>query len=107
MTGMMRVAAVVVAVTFASGFALAAGSANKGRYHFKKSCKSCHVKGAEGGEVSPLSKTQEQWKRYFAKGVHNKGTQKLIDVLPAEQLQDVQKFLVDHAADSPQPETCG
>jgi cytochrome c5 len=103
----MGVAAAVVVVTFASGFALAAGSATKGRFHFKKSCKSCHVKGGEGGEVTPLSKTQEQWKRYFAKGVHNKGTQKLTDILPAELLKDVERFLVDHAADSPQPETCG
>ncbi len=102
-----QVAAVLVAVTFASGFALAAGSGTKGRFHFKKSCKSCHVKGAEGGEVTPLSKTQEQWKRYFAKGLHNKGTQKLNDLLGPEQLQDVERFLVDHAADSPQPETCG
>lgn len=103
----MQVAAAVVVFSFAGGLALAAGSANKGKFYFKKSCKSCHVKGAEGGEITPLSKTQEQWKRYFAKGVHNKGTQKLTDILPPEHLKDVQKFLVDHAADSPQPETCG
>lgn len=101
------IAAAVVAVTFASGLAMAAGSATKGRFYFKKSCKSCHVKGAAGGEITPLSRTQEQWKRYFGKGVHNKGSQKLNELLPADQLKDIETFLIEHAADSPQPETCG
>ena len=100
-------AAVVTAVTLAAGLALAAGSETKGKFYFKKTCKPCHTKGAEGGEVTPLTKTQEQWQRYFAKGVHKKGAQKLTDVVPAEQLPDMQLFLVNHAADSPQPETCG
>ena len=100
-------AAVVTAVTLAAGLALAAGNETKGSFYFKKTCKTCHTKGAEGGEVTPLTKTQEQWKRYFTKGVHKKGAQKLTDVVPAEQLIDMQTFLVNHAADSPQPETCG
>ena len=100
-------AAVVTAVTLAAGLALAAGNETKGRFYYKKTCKPCHTKGAEGAEVTPLTKTQEQWKRYFTKGVHKKGAQKLTDVMPAEQLIDMQTFLVNHAADSPQPETCG
>ena len=100
-------AVVVTALTFAAGLALAAGNETKGKFFYKKTCKPCHSKGAEGGEVTPLTKTQEQWKRYFTKGVHKKGAQKLTDVMPAEQLIDMQTFLVNHAADSPQPETCG
>lgn len=100
-------ATVATVLTLAAGLALAAGSDTKGKFYFKKSCKTCHTKGAEGGEVTPLTKTQEQWKRYFTKGLHKKGSQKLTDVVPAEQLPEVQLFLVNHAADSPQPETCG
>ncbi len=100
-------AVAVTALTMAVGVALAAGNETKGRFYYKKTCKPCHTKGAAGGEVTPLTKTQEQWKRYFSKGVHGKGAQKLTDVAPAEQLTDMQTFLVNHAADSPQPETCG
>jgi hypothetical protein len=48
-----------------------------------------------------------QWKTYFLKGKHNGGTEPLAKVMPVEQLLDVQTFLVAHAADSLQPETCG
>jgi cytochrome c5 len=102
-----RFGVVVVAATLVAGLAVAAGNETKGKFYFKKSCKTCHAKGGEGGEVTPLSKTQEQWKRYFDKGTHKKGSQKLTDVVPAEQLVDMQSFLVNHAVDSPQPETCG
>ena len=51
--------------------------------------------------------TQAQWKAYFATGKHKKGAEKLDSVLKPEQVKDVQTFLVNHASDSPQPETCG
>jgi len=93
-------------VVFTAAAALAA-SENKGKFNFKKTCKPCHTKGAAGGEVTPLTKTQEQWQRYFKNGKHNKGTEELSKFMTPEQLTDVQTFLVNHAADSPQPETCG
>jgi cytochrome c5 len=101
------VAAVLVLFVLVASFALAEGSDSKGKFYFKKSCKTCHAKGGAGGEVTPLVKTQDQWKRYFDKGVHKKGAEKLLDVVPADQLENIQFFLVNHAADSPQPETCG
>jgi cytochrome c5 len=107
MRRMGQVGTIVTVVTLAAGMALAAGSENKGKFYFKKTCKTCHAKGAEGGEVTPLSKTQEQWKRYFAKGTHKKGAEPLNQVVPAEQLPDIETFLFNHAADSPAPETCG
>jgi cytochrome c5 len=85
----------------------AGGSETKGKFYFKKTCKTCHAKGAAGGEVTPLTKTQAQWKAYFAAGKHNKGAEALIKVMPADQLVDVETFLTAHASDSPQPETCG
>jgi mono/diheme cytochrome c family protein len=83
------------------------GSENKGRYYFRQTCKECHTKGAAGGEVTPLNKTMAQWRAYFAKGSHNHGKEPLTKYLPADQLLDASTFLVNHAADSPQPETCG
>jgi hypothetical protein len=83
------------------------GSETKGKFFFKKSCKTCHAKGKEGGEVTPLTKTQAQWKVYFKAGKHAKGKEDLNKLLTPEQMVDVETFLVNHASDSPQPETCG
>lgn len=83
------------------------GNEGKGKFYFKQSCKSCHVKGAQGGEVTPLSKTQAQWQAYFTKGKHLKGSEPLTKYLTPEQLNDALTFLYNHAVDSPQPETCG
>jgi mono/diheme cytochrome c family protein len=83
------------------------GSDTKGKFFFKKTCKACHAPGGSAKEITPLSKTQAQWKAYFAAAKHKKGTEKLESVLKPEQVKDVQTFLVNHASDSPQPETCG
>ena len=53
------------------------GSETKGRNYFRGSCKECHTKGAKGGEVTPMSKTQAQWRIYFTKAKHSGGTEPL------------------------------
>ena len=83
------------------------GNEAKGKFYFKQTCKSCHIKGEKGGEITPLSKTQAQWQAYFAKGKHMKGTEPLSKYMTPEQLNDALTFLYNHAVDSPQPETCG
>jgi mono/diheme cytochrome c family protein len=83
------------------------GNEGKGRYYFRQTCKDCHTKGAKGGEVTPLTKTQAQWRAYFLKGKHAGGAEPLTKTMPEAQILDVQTFLVNHAADSLQPETCG
>ncbi|HEV2713879.1 MAG TPA: cytochrome c [Terriglobales bacterium] len=87
--------------------AAAKGSESKGRYYFRGTCKSCHTKGAVGGEITPLNKTQAQWRLYFASGKHAHSKEVLTKFMPEDQLRDVAAFLDAHAADSLQPETCG
>jgi mono/diheme cytochrome c family protein len=82
------------------------GSETKGRAYYRQICKDCHVKGGKGGEVSPLTKTQAQWRIYMQKATHVPG-EPLSKYLNEAQMLDVQTFLINHAADSPQPETCG
>ncbi|HEY4492187.1 MAG TPA: cytochrome c [Acidobacteriota bacterium] len=84
---------------------------NRGKSIYKNTCKSCHAKAGEAKELTPISKTQDQWKRFFAKSTANTMT-KRVQVrtgkqLTAEELSDMQLFLVSHAADSDHPETCG
>jgi cytochrome c5 len=104
MRNALKFLAVLTAITVPL---LAEGSDTKGKYFFKKSCKSCHAPGGVGKEVTPLVKTQAQWKAYFAAGKHNKGTEPLSKVAKPDQVKDIQTFLTAHASDSPQPMTCG
>ena len=85
------------------------GNEGKGKFYYKQDCKQCHVKGGAGGELTPLSKTQAQWNAFFAKGKHPQDNQPLLKVqgMDEEKLNDIHAFLYNHAADSPQPETCG
>ncbi len=109
--GMILVCLGVFLAAFALSAAFSAdqkkGNQAKGRFYFRQTCKNCHTKGAAGGEITPLSKTMAQWKSYFAAEVHNKRTEPLTKVMPSEQINDVGAYLVAHAADSLQPETCG
>jgi mono/diheme cytochrome c family protein len=104
---LILLAAVLISGSFSAIFGAQKGSENKGRFYFRQTCKECHTKGAAGGEVTPLNKTMEQWRVYFAKGTHNHGKEPLSKYLPPDQLLDASTFLINHAADSPQPETCG
>jgi len=94
----------IAALCASTALAVEGGNAKKGKYLFKKNCKSCHVEGAEGGVVTPLKRTQAQWDRFFEeKGKGCAGKAGLSD----QDMKDVQQYLFDHAADSDQPETCG
>jgi len=82
----------------------AQGSDAKGKYYFKKNCKTCHAQGKS--KLSPLSMTQAQWKKYFQTGKH--GGEPLSPKLGTpQQIMNIKTFLINHASDSPQPETCG
>lgn len=87
--------------------AIEGGDAAKGRALAKEKCKYCHVTGAEGGTMTPLSKTQLQWERFYAKDMHNRKAPGAWDQINPNELIDIMQFMYDHAADSPQPETCG
>ena len=99
----------VLAMSFSTAVSAESQKGNqaKGKYYFRQTCKTCHTKGQNGGEVTPMTKTMAQWKRYFEAGKHNKGAEALTKVMSADQIRDASAYLVDHAADSLQPETCG
>lgn len=103
---MKKLLFIITLVAFVASSALAAdgGNPRKGKHLFKKSCKTCHDSNGEGGEVTPMTKTQKQWDRVFDKQKHEPKTW---TNLSERDLKDIQQFLYDHAADSPQPQTCG
>lgn len=89
-----------------SALAAEGGNPKKGKYLYKKNCKSCHVAEAEGGALTPLSKTMSQWDRFFDRDKHQAKPDVWTE-FSEQDLKDVQQFLYDHAADSDQPQTCG
>ena len=87
-----------------------------GQELYKEHCKSCHGPNAKAGEYAPLTLTQEQWERFFVKKFQSShknvvdekhGGGKVPDVITPDMLKKIQKFAVDHAADSESPATCG
>lgn len=94
----------LVAFATTSALAVDGGNPRKGKYLYKKNCKTCHSEGAEGGKLTPLSKTMSQWDRAFKK---KKFGPKCLEGVSDKDLLDINQFLYDHALDSAQPETCG
>jgi len=96
----------LIALAAGSAFAAEGGNPKKGKYLFKKTCKACHSEGEKAGDLTPMTKTQAQWDRFFDRDGHKDQPDAWKD-LSEKDLKDIQQFLFDHAADSPQPQTCG
>lgn len=83
------------------------GNPRKGKYLFRKQCRSCHKEGATAKDLSPSSKTQAQWERAFKKEkyeaypCHEEWAK-----LSEQDLLDIFTYLRDHAIDSPAPAKC-
>lgn len=83
------------------------GNGRKGKYLFRKSCRSCHVENGSAKELSPISKTQEQWKEAFADDAYKKfACADEWEKKSEKDLLDIFTYMYDHAFDSPSPAKC-
>ncbi|WP_020675214.1 c-type cytochrome [Geopsychrobacter electrodiphilus] len=96
----------VLFVVAALAAPVVAASSRSGKRVYKKTCKSCHTKNGEGGKLSPLMKTQAQWRTYFNDNRHQDKPE-IWKGMSEKQQKDLLKFFLDFALDSDQPETCG
>ena len=96
-----------ILVAFAVLAAPLAFGADSGRDLTKAKCKGCHGEGAAAGTMTPLSKTQRQWERFFEKEQHEKKAPGTWQQITPRELEQIRQYLIEHAADSPHPETCG
>lgn len=84
-----------------------AGDGRKGKRLWKR----YHTKCADGTKLSAKqgasTRTQAQWKDAFANESKLPCAGKWSGIESKEDLENVFRYLFDHAADSDQPETCG
>jgi mono/diheme cytochrome c family protein len=101
------IAAIAVLGLTAMAFSAGKGNDRKGKYTFRKSCRTCHIDGGSAEALSPDSKTMKQWQRLFEKGKYKKLDCKAEwDKLSEDQLADIYAYLYKHAYDSPTPAKC-
>ena len=103
----------IVVLVLGCSFSFAAGP--NGKELYRNNCKVCHDKGSPHGQYTPMSMAQSQWRSFFATKlasshkatVHPKTGKKLLESLTPDEIKAIQRFAIDHAADSEQPATCG
>jgi len=104
--GLLITVLVVVCMSVGLAFAADGGNSKKGKYLWKTNCKTCHVEGGAAAVLSPSSKTTKEWTEFF-----DKNTKPIImekcKKLPEATLKDIRTYIIEHAKDSDQPETCG
>ena len=115
-TKRMSVLFVIVLVGLLAATAVSAGSkanARKGKAYFKKNCRVCHDGNtADAPSLEPAELIIEQWERAFTRDDDvaecvPRVKEKTGVELTEQDLIDIKAYLVDGAADSERPMTCG
>ncbi|WDP92718.1 MAG: cytochrome c [Desulfobacter sp.] len=89
--------------------AVSAGDGNyrKGKYSFRKSCRTCHSDSGTAESLSPDSKTQAQWKRVFKPNKYKKlECAAEWEKLSEKDRNNIFSYLHKYAFDSPTPAKC-
>lgn len=101
---------IVISVLFFFLLFFAGKKEKSGKDLFKENCKSCHIEGGKAKAISPADLIQKQWERFFKEEyekVHKDLKDSEIEKLTKEELEAIKKFVIEHAADTEKPETCG
>jgi hypothetical protein len=95
--------ALVVVMSVSMAFAMGGGNARKGKFLYRKNCRSCH-NGTDAKDLSPADKTQAEWKATFG----DIGKIKCSGdwTVNESDLNDIFTYLYDYAKDSPSPAKC-
>ena len=105
-----RIGTVIIILTLIislAGISLAAGKGNarKGKYLYRKNCRTCHCEGGSAKPLSPIDKTQAQWEEVF-KNADKLHCSKEWAKLSEKDRNDMYAHLWGHAFDSPSPAKC-
>ncbi len=92
-------------VMIGTSSAIEKGNERKGKYMFRKNCRSCHIEGASATPLNPNSKTQAQWERAFDRFERFECADEWNKISESDRT-DILTYLYSHAFDSPSPATC-
>ncbi len=80
--------------------------AAEGKKVFADKCGQCHRSGGEASAFAPTKYASMQWQRFFQRNKHQR-KKDISSQFSQDELDSVKEYLVDHAADSDQPESVG
>lgn len=93
-----------IAFLFIAFSVFAGGS--EGKILFVSKCGQCHKANGSAPVFAPTKFAGAQWDRFFARGKHN-AKKDISGIVKPEEMESVKNYLIDHAADSSQPEAAG
>ena len=83
------------------------GNSRKGKFLYRKYCKTCHSEGGEAKGLGPDAKTQAEWTAAFEPAAVDALACKAEWAKPSEKdMKDIYTFLYKGAYDSPNPVGC-
>ena len=88
----------IVAVVLVPTSSTAGSNPRKGKKVFDRTCKACHIKGTQAGELSPSSKTMQQWEQTIKKN-KNRCDPEVLKSLKSEDKEALIVFLKTYASD--------
>jgi len=80
-------------------------NARKGKYLYRKHCRTCHKDGGSAKALSPISKTQAEWDKVF-KSYKSLACKDEWEKRKKKDMKDLHAHLWGHAYDSPSPAKC-
>lgn len=86
-------------------FALGDGNYRKGKYLYRKNCRTCHD-GTKAADLSPSTYTQAKWNTLFTKGREGIKCKAELAKRSDKEINDIYTYLWKHAKDSPTPAKC-
>lgn len=94
--------ALITVFAVSMAFAMGGGNARKGKFLYRKNCRSCH--GTTASDMSPADKTQAEWDALFSDTSKIKCSPDW--TVNEKDLNDIFTYLHDYAKDSPSPAKC-
>lgn len=80
-------------------------NARKGKYLYRKYCRTCHKEDGSAKALSPISKTQAEWDKVF-KTYKSLACKDEWAKRKTKDIKDLHAHLWGHAYDSPSPAKC-
>jgi len=88
-------------------FNISSSDSLDGETLFKNKCLQCHREGGEAIVIAPSMNASKQWKRFFKKKKHNRRYKDISGLFASDEIEMIQAYLIEHAADSPKPQAFG